>query len=86
MKQFKILMELCSEIMIVFYFGRLLVQIYSRFHYTPMFTRSLKECNTRNVRIIIIIIIIIIKVKVKFTPEQTTKTQMGSRGIVLLLL
>jgi len=30
------------------------------------------------------LIIIIIKVKVKFTLEQATKTQKGSRGITLL--
>jgi hypothetical protein len=36
--------------------------------------------------VIIIIIIIIIKVKVKFTPEQATKAQRGSRRIALLFL
>jgi len=33
-----------------------------------------------------IIIIIIMNVKVKFTPEQATKAQRGSRGIALLFL
>jgi len=36
--------------------------------------------------IMIITIIIIIKVKVKFTPEQVTKAQRGSKCIVLLFL
>jgi len=42
---------------------------------------------TQPPRIIITIIIIIkVKVKVKFTPEQATKSQRGSRGIALLFL
>jgi hypothetical protein len=36
------------------------------------------------VRYVIIIIIIIIIIKVKFTLEQATKAQRGSRGIALL--
>ena len=35
---------------------------------------------------IMMIIIIIITIKVKFTPEQVTKAQRGSKCIVLLFL